>query len=97
MSHCLFIASAQNNLATCYYNGTGVDEDEEEAVEWYRKAAEQGLVSAQKRLAKCYEDGIGVERNGTEALKWLNMDGKPTKTPYSPVEMSFEEFAYDIE
>jgi len=28
-------ASAQCNLALCYENGTGVEKDEQKAVEWY--------------------------------------------------------------
>jgi len=40
-------SSAQYNLAVCYENGTGVEKDEQEAVEWYKKAAEQGYASAQ--------------------------------------------------
>ena len=30
-------AEAQNNLAICYEDGTGVPKDEEKAVEWYTK------------------------------------------------------------
>ena len=35
-------AQAQYAIGVCYYNGTGVDKDEKEAIKWYQKAAEQG-------------------------------------------------------
>ena len=34
--------SAQRELGDCYYNGEGVDQDYEEAVKWYEKAAGTG-------------------------------------------------------
>ena len=43
-------ARAQYLLGECYNYGNGVDEDEEEAVKWYRKAAEQGHEDAQCEL-----------------------------------------------
>jgi len=41
-----------------------------EAVSWYRKAAEKGLAAAQNDLGFCYQAGQGVPRNHTEAVKW---------------------------
>ena len=42
------LATAQFNLATCYMEGTGIEEDKAKAVEHYEKAAAQGhwVVSA---------------------------------------------------
>ena len=37
-------ADAQFELGFCYANGKGVEQDQAEAVSWYRKAAEQGDV-----------------------------------------------------
>ena len=34
-------AMAQNNLGECYASGNGVPQDDEEAITWFRKAAEQ--------------------------------------------------------
>ena len=45
-------ALAQNNLGVAYANGEGVAEDDEEAVKWYRKAAEQGQADAIETLKK---------------------------------------------
>ena len=43
-------APAQFQLGECYYRGEGVDEDEETAIEWWEKAAEQGDEDAQRML-----------------------------------------------
>lgn len=41
---------AQYNLGVCYDRGNGVTKNAEEAVKWYRKAAEQGYAKAQDSL-----------------------------------------------
>ena len=43
-------ADAQYNLGVCYANGTGVEKDEQKAVEWYQKAAGQGHAKSQSNL-----------------------------------------------
>ena len=43
----------------------------QEAVKWYRKAAEQGHAKAQLMLGICYSLGNGVEKNMDESLKWI--------------------------
>ena len=43
---------------------------EQEAVAWYRLAAEQGHAGAMNELATCYESGGGVEVDMELALKW---------------------------
>ena len=58
-------------LGNCYYNGEGVTQDYEEAVEWFTKSAEQGLREAQHRLGNCYNKGKGVTKDYREAVKWL--------------------------
>lgn len=42
-----------------------------EAVNWFRKAAEQGDVNAQALLGSMYYDGVGVTKNLSEAKKWF--------------------------
>jgi TPR repeat protein len=42
----------------------------EEAVKWYRKAAEQGDAVAQYKLARMYKNGEGVTLDYAEAVKW---------------------------
>ena len=43
-------ALAQNLFGYMYANGLGVTKDEEIAVEWYKKAADQGLAKAQYNM-----------------------------------------------
>jgi TPR repeat protein len=64
------VASAQNNLGTCYSSGLGVTQNYTKAAEWYRKAAEQGVAGAQVNLGGCYYNGTGVARDYVEAVRW---------------------------
>ena len=50
--------------------GEGVEEDPEQAVFWFRKAASQGDVDAQYLLGMCYEEGLGVQADRGEAYEW---------------------------
>jgi TPR repeat protein len=51
--------------------GRGVDKDQTEAVNWYRKAADQGNAQAQNNLGVSYENGWGVAQDYAEALSWF--------------------------
>ena len=42
-----------------------------EAAQWFRRAAEQGVVDSQYNLALLYEAGRGVDRNLREAYRWF--------------------------
>ena len=53
-----------------YANGRGVIQDDEKAVEWYQKAAEQGHAIAQYDLSWMYQHGRGVSPNSSEAFQW---------------------------
>lgn len=55
-----------NNLGDSYYE----KEDYEQAVEYYRLAAEQGHARAQYNLGICYDNGHGVKQDYNEAVKW---------------------------
>lgn len=44
-------AMSQLNLGAAYDHGMGVERDVDKAVEWYKKAADQGLAEAQFNLA----------------------------------------------
>ena len=61
---------AQYNIGLCYEYGRGVTQNYNEAVKWYRKAAEQGNASAQNNLGGCYYNGRGVTQDYYEAVKW---------------------------
>ena len=53
---------AQFEVARCYQNGTGVEKNEENAVVWYKKAAEQCDAEAQCALGECYYQASGTKR-----------------------------------
>ncbi|MCA0200919.1 MAG: sel1 repeat family protein [Proteobacteria bacterium] len=42
----------------------------EEAVKWYKRAAEKGHPEAQTALARCYEQAHGIGQDYTEARRW---------------------------
>ena len=64
-------ANMQYKLGLCLYNGWGIKKDQWEAVEWFRKAAQQGLADAQLLLGNCHYNGEGVEKNLTKAVEWF--------------------------
>ena len=64
------MGEAQYNLGVCYYTGTGIKEDKEEAVRWYRRAAENGNAMAQYNLGNCYYTGTGIKEDKEEAVRW---------------------------
>lgn len=64
-------ACAQNNLGEMYEYGTGVEQSDEKAVEWYLKAAEQGFARAQYNLGDMYYLGWGVEESDEKAVEWV--------------------------
>jgi TPR repeat protein len=48
----------------------GIHRDEQKAVEWYTKAAEQGEVTAQSALSAFYWFGLGVAKDYQKAIYW---------------------------
>ena len=65
-------AKSQVVLGNCYKNGqtsAGVAKDMAQAVQWYRKAADQSNTSALLMLGWCYALGQGVARDAIEANK----------------------------
>jgi len=63
-------ARVQLCLGLMYQRGQGVEQNDFEAVEWYSKAAGQGLAEAQNHLANMYLNGYGVTQDPAEAAKW---------------------------
>ncbi|MYH28735.1 MAG: redoxin domain-containing protein [Acidobacteria bacterium] len=62
---------AQFHLGSAYQSGTGVPEDDAEAVAWYLRAAEQGYANAQFALGFAYSNGEGVALDNAESLAWF--------------------------
>lgn len=63
-------AEAQQLFGTYLEMGCVVEQDKEQAFEYYRRAALQGNAKAQEDLAWCYAKGVGVSRNQQQALYW---------------------------
>lgn len=63
-------AAAQYELGDMFFSGQGVNEDNKEAIKWYRKAAGQGHADAQYQLGEIYYYGQGVDEDYCEALDW---------------------------
>lgn len=53
-----------------YANGQGVRQDDAQAAQWFRKAAEQGVAKAQYNLGIAYESGRGVRQDSALAQEW---------------------------
>ena len=53
-----------------YYSGNGVRQNYDKAIEYFLKAAEQGLPEAQASLGEMYREGRGVDRDYKESFKW---------------------------
>lgn len=66
------VPGAQFNLGVIYAEGRGVQQDDAQAVYWYRLAAEQGLAQAQYHLGDMYAEGRGVSQNTAEATRWYD-------------------------
>jgi TPR repeat protein len=62
--------NSQVELANRYGTGDGVEQSEEEAVRWYRRAAEGGNALSQLVMGNRYASGIGVEKDPVEAFAW---------------------------
>lgn len=64
---------AQVALGIMYDYGQGVEQDDEEAMKWYIRAAEQGIPLVQHDVGVKYFQGLGVEQDYLEAAKWWEL------------------------
>ena len=63
--------SAQFIVGKIYdYGNGGVEKNQEVAVRWYLRAAEQGYPGAQFNIGNCYQLGEGVKENKEQAVYW---------------------------
>lgn len=75
----LIRSSAEQGFPTAQYNmgiilETGylwINKDEKQALEWYRKAANQGCAEAKTAVGICLYKGVGIEPKLSDALSWL--------------------------
>jgi hypothetical protein len=63
-------AAVQRRLGWFYEKGRCVPKNYTEAMNWYRKAADQGDAYAQYNVGVMYFKGQGVPRDYFEAAKW---------------------------
>ena len=56
-----------------YYNGEGVQKDYKQAVEWFKKSANQGNADAQFNLGNMYIYGKGVQKDYKRAAEWFSL------------------------
>ncbi|MEK0043967.1 tetratricopeptide repeat protein [Escherichia albertii] len=62
----------QYDLAWIYLKGDGVTPvDDNKALYWFRKAADNGMEGAQYHLGRRYYSGNGVTKNYKEAFNWF--------------------------
>lgn len=59
------------------FGETHVAKDMEQAVRWYKKAADQGEPYAQYRLGGCYANGAGVAKDIEQAVQWYKKAADP--------------------
>lgn len=64
-------SAAQCNLADKYEHGLGVAQDDQQALDWYRKSAALNNHVAQYSLGMMYMRGRGVPKDMAQARAWL--------------------------
>lgn len=69
-------AQAQFELGRAYEDGKGVAQDDEQAVQWFRKSADQRNAKAQNALGVMYALGRGVRPDKEEAVRWYKKAAK---------------------
>ena len=74
--HINWQAAAKGMIGHFYMNGTEVEQDDEQAFNWYKESVsygiEDGLMGAiQWRLGTCYYNGEGTKLDNDQALYWF--------------------------
>lgn len=67
------LAKAQCNIGTMFGIGNGVDQDFDEALKWYKLAADQGHVGGQTNLGTMCANGQGVDQDRDEAKRLFSL------------------------
>ena len=57
-------------LGLCYELGCGVEQNDQLALDWYMKAAEQGNNTAKYSIGEAFEEARGVPQSDEEACLW---------------------------
>lgn len=87
---------AQNTLGEMYKDGHGVHQDYQAAMDWFLKAADQGLARAQFNIGDLYDYGHGVPEDFSKAMDWFLLaaaqddpEAKARSETYTPVAKAF--------
>jgi len=72
---------AQYELGEVYEFGEGVVQNDEEAFNWYLRAAEQELAEAQNRVGLAYQFGWYVLQSYNEAIRWYRLSAEQNYAP----------------
>ena len=75
---CMWRAAEKGVAEAQFWLGVAFDQhlwfgvtDEQEALKWFRRAAEQGNPDAEDELGVRYQDGDGIEQNYIQAAYWF--------------------------
>jgi len=63
----------QHRVGECYRWGTGIEQNQEEAVKWFKLAAGQGHSDAQFHLGYAFHYGEGAAKNFDESVTWYEL------------------------
>ncbi len=78
--------AAQESLGIFSQTGIGMSQPApDEALDWYKKAVEQGSLDAATNIALMYEGGIGVPKDPAQAMTWFRRaaDGGDATAQYN--------------
>ena len=65
---------AQYRVGRCYDKGHGVEENNQEAVRWYKKSADQGYYKAEYQMARaCLKGKGGMKVDEKKARSWTKL------------------------
>jgi len=74
-------ADAQADMGYRYAKGLGVQQSDEKALEWLKRAAGQGHAGAQLMLSEFYATGRGVSKDDVAAYQWAILAGARSNGP----------------
>ncbi|GBC44942.2 kinase-like domain-containing protein [Rhizophagus irregularis DAOM 181602=DAOM 197198] len=67
-------------LGKCYYDGYGIECNQNLAFNWFQKSAECGNIMGQLYLGNCYEFGIGIAKDTIKSIHWYQKAAKNGNT-----------------
>ena len=73
LTQCKDTASRLYSIGELFYDGKETEQSYEEAIKWWRLAADANSGYAKYMLGDCYKNGQGVERSYEESVKWYKM------------------------